>query len=101
VWLLSTNRQSQSVKSPTNNPTNQWGGFGACGGLLGPKCHSRASSGRFLIRLSAIAQIPGAWLNPSALGFSSTERFRKIKQNAIRKSSARNDRIWGLFAPPP
>jgi hypothetical protein len=38
---LSTNRPPQSMKSPAHSPNELWNAFGACGGLLGAKCHSR------------------------------------------------------------
>jgi hypothetical protein len=41
VRLLSTNRPPKSVKSPVHSPNELWNTFGACGGLLGAKCHSR------------------------------------------------------------
>jgi hypothetical protein len=41
VRLLSTNRPPQSVKSPVHSSNELWNAFGACGGLMGVKCHSR------------------------------------------------------------
>jgi hypothetical protein len=41
VWLLSTYRQPQSVKSSNHDPTKQQDAFGACVGLLVAKCSSR------------------------------------------------------------
>jgi hypothetical protein len=41
VRRLSTNRPPQSVKSPVHSPSELWNAFGACGGLMGVKCHSR------------------------------------------------------------